>query len=141
MSSDKSFGVIIRVDSEAFQVLKGVRDRPEVALVILREIIAKVEKKGNARDRLKNQLLVKDMLSNPCLKAYEVPTPVQPHMISSSSYIPGTAGRQAMTPGSGGLDMMSPDGSCSIALGSRGNGDTIIAHPTEIEIIVAKMYD
>ncbi|MCD7461563.1 hypothetical protein HAX54_046419 [Datura stramonium] len=91
-----------------------------------------------------------------------------------------------MTPGSGGLDMLSPigvivdnsvlqvgiqkvlgscliswsiarksnddtvigvvhevlaDGSCSVALGSSGNGDTIIAHPTEIEIVVPKKSD
>nr|XP_009789893.1 PREDICTED: putative transcription elongation factor SPT5 homolog 1 [Nicotiana sylvestris]XP_016504339.1 PREDICTED: putative transcription elongation factor SPT5 homolog 1 [Nicotiana tabacum] len=50
----KSFGVIIRVDSEAFQVLKGVHDRPEVALVRLGEIKGKIEKKGNAQDRFKN---------------------------------------------------------------------------------------
>ncbi|CAN4076143.1 unnamed protein product [Withania somnifera] len=66
---NKSFGVIIRVDSEAFQVLKGVPDRPEVALVRLREIKAKVEKKGNAQDRYKNHLAVKDVvkvLEGPC---------------------------------------------------------------------------
>ncbi|KAF3653304.1 putative transcription elongation factor SPT5 -like protein 1 [Capsicum annuum] len=66
---NKSFGVIIRVDSEAFQVLKGVPDRPEVALVRLREIKAKVEKKGNAQDRFKNHLAVKDVVKvveGPC---------------------------------------------------------------------------
>uniref|UniRef100_M1CBH2 Suppressor of ty n=1 Tax=Solanum tuberosum TaxID=4113 RepID=M1CBH2_SOLTU len=101
----------------------------------------------------------------------------QPPMTPSSAYIPGTPGGQPMTPGSGGLDMMSPigggdtegpwllpdilvnvrksnddtvigvvhevlaDGSCSVGLGSSGNGDTIIAHPTEIDIIVPKKSD
>lgn len=44
-------------------------DRPEVALVRLREIKAKVEKKGNAQDRYKNHLAVKDVvkvLEGPC---------------------------------------------------------------------------
>ncbi|KAJ8541556.1 hypothetical protein K7X08_002372 [Anisodus acutangulus] len=66
---NKSFGVIIRVESEAFQVLKGVPNRPEVALVRLREIKAKVERKGNAQDRYKNHLAVKDVvkvLEGPC---------------------------------------------------------------------------
>ncbi|KAK9023641.1 hypothetical protein V6N11_003851 [Hibiscus sabdariffa] len=35
---NNSFGVVIRVESEAFQVLKGVPERPEVSLVKLREI-------------------------------------------------------------------------------------------------------
>ncbi|XP_070016585.1 putative transcription elongation factor SPT5 homolog 1 [Nicotiana sylvestris] len=66
---NKSFGVIIRVDSEAFQVLKGVPDRPDVALVRLREIKGKVEKRGNAQDHFKNQLAVKDVvkvIEGPC---------------------------------------------------------------------------
>lgn len=33
------------------------------------------------------------------------------------------------------------DGSCSVGLGSSGNGDTIIVHPTEIEIVVPKKSD
>lgn len=32
----------------------------------------------------------------------------QPPMTPSSAYLPGTPGGQPMTPGSGGLDMMSP---------------------------------
>ncbi|OIT04929.1 putative transcription elongation factor spt5 -like 1 [Nicotiana attenuata] len=66
---NKSFGVIIHVDSEAFQVLKGVPDRPDVALARLREIRGKVEKRGNAQDHFKNQLAVKDMvkvIEGPC---------------------------------------------------------------------------
>ncbi|XP_075073823.1 putative transcription elongation factor SPT5 homolog 1 [Nicotiana tabacum] len=59
---NENFGVIIRVHSEAFQVLKGMPGRPEVALVGLREIKEKVEKKGNAQDRFKNQFAVKDMV-------------------------------------------------------------------------------
>ncbi|CAH8272659.1 unnamed protein product [Arabidopsis lyrata] len=55
-----SFGVIIRLENEAFQVLKGVPDRPEVALVKLREIKCKIEKKINVQDRYKNVIAVKD---------------------------------------------------------------------------------
>ncbi|OVA16081.1 Transcription elongation factor Spt5 [Macleaya cordata] len=64
-----SFGVIIRVESEAFQVLKGVPDRPEVALVKLREIKSKIERRSNAQDRSKNTVSVKDVvriLEGPC---------------------------------------------------------------------------
>ncbi|OVA07397.1 KOW [Macleaya cordata] len=57
-----SFGVIIRVESEAFQVLKGVPDRPEVALVKLREIKSKIERRSNAQDRSKNTVSVKDVV-------------------------------------------------------------------------------
>ncbi|KAK4490177.1 hypothetical protein RD792_000834 [Penstemon davidsonii] len=66
---DNSFGVIIRVESEALQVLKGVPDRPDVALVRLREIKYKVDKKIFAKDRYKNTLSVKDVvkiLEGPC---------------------------------------------------------------------------
>ncbi|XP_057973026.1 putative transcription elongation factor SPT5 homolog 1 [Malania oleifera] len=64
-----SFGVIIRVESEAFQVLKGVPDRPEVVLVKLREIKYKIERKNYAQDRSKNTISVKDIvriLDGPC---------------------------------------------------------------------------
>ncbi|GMH17129.1 hypothetical protein Nepgr_018970 [Nepenthes gracilis] len=57
-----TFGVIIRVESEAFQVLKGVPDRPEVVLVRLREIKSKIEKKLVAQDRSKNTISVKDVV-------------------------------------------------------------------------------
>ncbi|KAK4481332.1 hypothetical protein RD792_012217 [Penstemon davidsonii] len=66
---DNSFGVIIRVESEAFQVLKGVPERPDVALVRLREIKYKIDKKIFAKDRYKNTLSVKDavkILDGPC---------------------------------------------------------------------------
>lgn len=66
---NNSFGVIIRVESEAFQVLKGVPDRPEVALVKLREIKCKLEKKSNVQDRNKNTVAVKDVVrivEGPC---------------------------------------------------------------------------
>ncbi|KAL8059507.1 hypothetical protein ABFX02_03G092200 [Erythranthe guttata] len=66
---DNSFGVIIRVESEAFQVLKGVPERPDVALVRLREIKYKIDKKIFAKDRYKNTLSVKDVvkiLEGPC---------------------------------------------------------------------------
>ncbi|KAK9271116.1 hypothetical protein L1049_026705 [Liquidambar formosana] len=64
-----SFGVIIRIESEAFQVLKGVPDRREVALVKLREIKCKIEKRVNVQDRFKNTVAVKDVvriLEGPC---------------------------------------------------------------------------
>ncbi|KAI9388842.1 hypothetical protein POPTR_009G124200v4 [Populus trichocarpa] len=64
-----SFGLIIRVESEAFQVLKGVTERAEVALVRLREIKCKIEKKTNVQDRYKNTVSVKDVvriIDGPC---------------------------------------------------------------------------
>ncbi|KAI9097600.1 hypothetical protein K1719_025371 [Acacia pycnantha] len=64
-----SFGVIIRVESEAFQVLKGVPDRPEVALVKLREIKCKIDKKISVQDRFKNTVSTKDVVrivEGPC---------------------------------------------------------------------------
>ncbi|EOY16603.1 Global transcription factor group A2 isoform 2 [Theobroma cacao] len=66
---NNSFGVIIRVESEAFQVLKGVPERPEVSLVKLREIKCKLEKKFNVQDRYRNTVSVKDVvriLEGPC---------------------------------------------------------------------------
>ncbi|XVF64412.1 hypothetical protein PTKIN_Ptkin09bG0167100 [Pterospermum kingtungense] len=66
---NNSFGVIIRVESEAFQVLKGVPERPEVVLVKLREIKCKLEKKFNVQDRYRNTISVKDVvriLEGPC---------------------------------------------------------------------------
>ncbi|XP_004502577.1 putative transcription elongation factor SPT5 homolog 1 [Cicer arietinum] len=64
-----SFGVIIRVESEAFQVLKGVPDRPEVVLVKLREIKCKIDKKISVQDRFKNTVSSKDVVrivEGPC---------------------------------------------------------------------------
>ncbi|KAH1064647.1 hypothetical protein J1N35_029634 [Gossypium stocksii] len=66
---NNSFGVIIRVESEAFQVLKGVPERPEVSLVKLREIKCKLRKKFNLQDRYRNPVSVKDVvriLEGPC---------------------------------------------------------------------------
>ncbi|KAK3032436.1 hypothetical protein RJ639_037163 [Escallonia herrerae] len=101
----------------------------------------------------------------------------QPPMTPSSAYLPGTPGGQPMTPGSGGLDIMStvvggdsegpwflpdilvnvrrsgeetaigvvrevlPDGSCRVALGSSGNGETVTSLPNEIEIVVPRRSD
>ncbi|KAA3453757.1 Global transcription factor group A2 isoform 1 [Gossypium australe] len=59
---NNSFGVIIRVESEAFQVLKGVPERPEVSLVKLREIKCKLDKKFNVQDRYRNPVSVKDVV-------------------------------------------------------------------------------
>ncbi|GKC85621.1 KOW-like protein, partial [Tanacetum coccineum] len=51
---NSNFGVIIRVDSEAIQVLKRVADRAEVQLVRLRDIKYKIDRKLSAQDRYKN---------------------------------------------------------------------------------------
>ncbi|XP_047321703.1 putative transcription elongation factor SPT5 homolog 1 [Impatiens glandulifera] len=64
-----TFGVIIRVESEAFQVLKGVPERAEVTLVRIRDIKCKIDKKIHAQDRSKNTIWVKDVvriLEGPC---------------------------------------------------------------------------
>ncbi|KAK9071293.1 hypothetical protein SSX86_009861 [Deinandra increscens subsp. villosa] len=66
---NSNFGVIIRVDSEAFQVLKGVADKAEVELVRLRDIKYKIDRKISAQDRYKNSISVKDVvkvLEGPC---------------------------------------------------------------------------
>ncbi|XP_062233340.1 putative transcription elongation factor SPT5 homolog 1 isoform X1 [Phragmites australis] len=57
-----SFGVIIRVEAEAFQVLKGVPDRPEVVLVKLREIKSKIDRRASAKDRSNNIISAKDVI-------------------------------------------------------------------------------
>ncbi|KAL6605991.1 hypothetical protein ACP70R_041644 [Stipagrostis hirtigluma subsp. patula] len=57
-----SFGVIIRVETEAFQVLKGVPDRPEVVLVKLREIKSKIDRRASAKDRANNIISAKDVV-------------------------------------------------------------------------------
>ncbi|KAL0749514.1 hypothetical protein Bca101_031517 [Brassica carinata] len=54
MIFNPSFGVIIRLENEAFQVLKGNPDRPEVALVKLREIKCKLDRKISVQDRYKH---------------------------------------------------------------------------------------
>ncbi|KAL3504343.1 hypothetical protein ACH5RR_034184 [Cinchona calisaya] len=67
---DMSFGVIIRVESEAFQVLKGIPEKPEVALVRLREIKSKLDRKNSGtQDRNGNRISVKDVvkiIEGPC---------------------------------------------------------------------------
>ncbi|KAL6962353.1 hypothetical protein U1Q18_037310 [Sarracenia purpurea var. burkii] len=62
MLDNMSFGVIIRVESEAFQILKGVPERPEVALVRLREIKCKLDRRTYAQDRSKNTIAGKDVV-------------------------------------------------------------------------------
>lgn len=90
--SNNSFGVIIRVEREAFQVcnhnlqlplppflcflifncfqvLKGVPDRPEVALVKLGEIKCKIEKSFPVEVKYKHKVSVKDVvrvIDGPC---------------------------------------------------------------------------
>ncbi|CAN1730646.1 Putative transcription elongation factor SPT5 homolog 1 [Linum perenne] len=66
---NNTFGVIIRVESEAFQVLKGVPERSEVILVRLREIKSKVDRKFDVSDRYGSKISVKDVvkvLEGPC---------------------------------------------------------------------------
>ncbi|XP_057449281.1 putative transcription elongation factor SPT5 homolog 1 isoform X2 [Lotus japonicus] len=66
---NSNFGVIIRVESEAVQVLKGVPDRPEVVLVKLREIKRKIDRKMSVQDKLKNTVSSKDVVrivEGPC---------------------------------------------------------------------------
>ncbi|XP_044475671.1 putative transcription elongation factor SPT5 homolog 1 isoform X2 [Mangifera indica] len=113
---NNSFGVIIRVESEAFQVLKGVPDRPEVALVKLREIKYKIEKKSNVQDKNKNTVSVKDVvriLEGPC-KGKQGPVEhifrgvlfiYDRHHLEHAGFICAKAS------------------SCTIVGGSRGNGD------------------
>uniref|UniRef100_A0ACD5Z5R6 Uncharacterized protein n=1 Tax=Avena sativa TaxID=4498 RepID=A0ACD5Z5R6_AVESA len=57
-----SFGVILRVESEAFQVLKGVPDKPEVVLVKLREIKYKIDRRTSAKDSSSNIVSTKDIV-------------------------------------------------------------------------------
>ncbi|GKV35683.1 hypothetical protein SLEP1_g43921 [Rubroshorea leprosula] len=66
---NNSFGVIIHVESEAFKVLMGVPERQKVALVKLREIKCKIEKKFNVQDKYGNTVSGKDIvkiLDGPC---------------------------------------------------------------------------
>nr|GEX39020.1 putative transcription elongation factor SPT5 homolog 1 [Tanacetum cinerariifolium] len=66
---NSNFGVIIRVNSEAIQVLKGVADRAEVQLVRLRDIKYKIDRKISAQDRYKNTVSTKDIvkvIDGPC---------------------------------------------------------------------------
>ncbi|CAH2059462.1 unnamed protein product [Thlaspi arvense] len=60
--SNLSFGVIIKLDKDAIQVLKGVPERPEVSIVKHGEIKYKIEKKINVKDRYKNVITVKDVV-------------------------------------------------------------------------------
>ncbi|MCL7033783.1 hypothetical protein MKW94_014193 [Papaver nudicaule] len=70
MLGDMSFGVIIRLERESFQVLKGDPDRPEVALIKLRDIKYKIDQRRcTAQDRNNSTVSVKDVvkiLKGPC---------------------------------------------------------------------------
>ncbi|PAN08467.1 hypothetical protein PAHAL_1G415200 [Panicum hallii] len=57
-----SFGIIIRVESEAFQILKGVPDKPELVLVKLREVKSKLDRRTSAKDRSNNIVSTKDIV-------------------------------------------------------------------------------
>ncbi|XP_056861795.1 putative transcription elongation factor SPT5 homolog 2 isoform X2 [Raphanus sativus] len=60
--SNLSFGVIIKLDSEAIQVLKGIPGRTELAIVKHGEIKYKIDKRINVKDRNKNVITVKDVV-------------------------------------------------------------------------------
>ncbi|CAH8377739.1 unnamed protein product [Eruca vesicaria subsp. sativa] len=60
--SNLSFGVIIKLDNEAIQILKGVPGRTELVIVKHGEIKYKIEKRINAKDRNKNVITVKDVV-------------------------------------------------------------------------------
>lgn len=50
-------------------MLKGNTERPEVAVIKLREIKTKLDRKNNAQDRAKNTISVKDLVrivEGPC---------------------------------------------------------------------------
>ncbi|KAI3886054.1 hypothetical protein MKX03_003635 [Papaver bracteatum] len=70
MLVDTSFGVIIRLESESLQVLKGDPDRPVVAVVKLREIKYKIDdRKNTAKDYFNSDVSVRDVvkiLKGPC---------------------------------------------------------------------------
>lgn len=53
-------------------------------------------------------MLITNMLAANAPSPYLPSTPGQPMTPSSAMYLPGTPGGQPMTPGTGGLDVMSP---------------------------------
>ncbi|KAG2661873.1 hypothetical protein PVAP13_1KG111593 [Panicum virgatum] len=57
-----SFGIITRVESEAFQILKGMPDKPELVLVKLREVKCKIDRRTSAKDRSNNIVSTKDIV-------------------------------------------------------------------------------
>ncbi|MCL7030210.1 hypothetical protein MKW94_009696 [Papaver nudicaule] len=70
MLGDMSFGVIIRLERESLQVLKGDPDRPEVSLIKLRDMKYKIDQRRcTAQDRNNSTVSVKDVvkiLKGPC---------------------------------------------------------------------------
>ncbi|EOX92502.1 Global transcription factor group A2, putative [Theobroma cacao] len=59
--NDSSFGIIIRVDGKAYQVLKGTPERAEIEVLMYRDINSKIEKMGTTEDRFRNRISVKDI--------------------------------------------------------------------------------
>ncbi|KAL4178916.1 hypothetical protein AMTRI_Chr13g117550 [Amborella trichopoda] len=59
---NSSCGVIIRVESDAFQVLKGVPERAEVVWVKSREIRKKIKRKRSTQDRYGSTVSLKDVV-------------------------------------------------------------------------------
>ncbi|MCL7031569.1 hypothetical protein MKW94_025758 [Papaver nudicaule] len=70
MLADMSFGVIILLERESLQVLKGDPDRPEVALIKLMDIKYKIDQRRcTSQDRNNSTVSVKDavkILKGPC---------------------------------------------------------------------------
>ncbi|GFP89849.1 putative transcription elongation factor spt5 homolog 1 [Phtheirospermum japonicum] len=120
---DNTFGVIIGAEGKAFQVLKGVPKGPDVAIVRLREIKCKIDKKGFAKDRYMNPLSVKDVvriLDGPFMGKQG---PVE-HIYRETLFI-----YDCHQLGHGGFICVKSD-SCMMVGGSRANGDRNIGTVT-----------
>ncbi|KAJ1700602.1 hypothetical protein LUZ63_000381 [Rhynchospora breviuscula] len=59
---DRSFGLIIRIESEGLEILQGVPDRPKIRFVNLREIQHKIFQRTSAKDKLNNTISSKDIV-------------------------------------------------------------------------------
>ncbi|KAL4178912.1 hypothetical protein AMTRI_Chr13g117530 [Amborella trichopoda] len=68
---NSSCGVIIRVESDAFQVLKGVPERAEVVWVKSREIKKKIKQKRSTQDRYGSTVSLKDVKQGPMKHIYK----------------------------------------------------------------------
>ncbi|KAJ4761009.1 Transcription elongation factor SPT5 [Rhynchospora pubera] len=59
---DRTFGLIIRIESEGLEILQGVPDRPKIRFVNLREIQHKIFRRTSAKDKLNNTISSKDIV-------------------------------------------------------------------------------
>ncbi|KAJ3704991.1 hypothetical protein LUZ61_008696 [Rhynchospora tenuis] len=60
--TDRSFGLIIRIESEGLEILQGVPDQPKIRFVNLREIQHKIFRRTSAKDKLNNTISSKDVV-------------------------------------------------------------------------------